>query len=237
MPLGMDVCLGPGDFVVDGDPAPPSPRRGRSPPNFRYMFIVANGWIDHDDTWHGCRPQPRRLCVRWGLGTQLPLPKKEAEPPPQFSAHVYCGQTAGWIKMALGMEAGLGPGNIVLDGGTQLPSPERRHSPPNFRPFLLWPNGWSGCIKMSIGMEVDLSPGDFVLDGDPASYPKRGRAPPIFGPRLLSPNGCMDQDATWYGGRPPPTWHCVRWGSRSPSPKGAHLHPIFGPCLRRQTAS
>jgi len=93
MPLGMDVCLGPGDFVVDGDPAPPSPRRGRSPPNFRYMFIVANGWMDQDGTWHGCRPQPRRLCVRWGLGTQLPLPKKEAEPPPQFSALVYCGQT------------------------------------------------------------------------------------------------------------------------------------------------
>jgi len=26
---------------------------------------------------------------------------------PQFSAHVYCGQTAGWIKMALGTELGL----------------------------------------------------------------------------------------------------------------------------------
>jgi len=36
--------------------------------------------------------------------------------PPQFSTHVYCGQTAGWIKMTLGMEVGLGPGHIVLDG-------------------------------------------------------------------------------------------------------------------------
>jgi len=35
-----------------------------------------------------------------------PLPKKGAEPPSVFSAHVYCGQTAGWIKMALGMEVG-----------------------------------------------------------------------------------------------------------------------------------
>ena len=34
-------------------------------------------------------------------GTLLPLPKKVAEPP-KFSAHVYCGQTAGWIKMVLG---------------------------------------------------------------------------------------------------------------------------------------
>ena len=28
---------------------------------------------------------------------------------------VYCGQTAGCIKMPLGMEAGLGPSHIVLD--------------------------------------------------------------------------------------------------------------------------
>ena len=51
----MDVVLGPGDFLLDGDPAP--------------------------------------------------LRKKGAEPP-QFSAHVYCGQTDGWIKMTLGTEVG-----------------------------------------------------------------------------------------------------------------------------------
>jgi len=53
-------------------------------------------------------------------GDPAPLPKKGAVPPPQFSAHAYCGQTAGWIKMALGVEVGLGPFHIVLDG-TQLP--------------------------------------------------------------------------------------------------------------------
>ena len=50
------------------------------------------------------------------MGTQLPL--KGAHP--QFLAHVYSGQTAGWIKMSLGMEVGVGPGDIVLDGA-QLP--------------------------------------------------------------------------------------------------------------------
>jgi len=84
--LGMEVGLGPGDFVLDGDPALP--------------------------------------------------PQKGAEPPPQFSAHVYCGQTAGWIKMALGMEVDLGPGHTVLDG-TQLPSPKKGAVPPVFGPFLL----------------------------------------------------------------------------------------------------
>ena len=36
--------------------------------------------------------------------------------PLQFSAHVYCGQKAGCIKMPLGMEVGLSPGDFVLGG-------------------------------------------------------------------------------------------------------------------------
>jgi len=48
MPLGMEVSLDPRDIVLDGDPAPHSPKMEQSP---------------------------------------------------QFSAHVYCGQTAAWIKM------------------------------------------------------------------------------------------------------------------------------------------
>jgi len=31
---------------------------------------------------------------------------------------VYCGQAVEWIKMKLGMQVGLDPGHIVLDGGT-----------------------------------------------------------------------------------------------------------------------
>jgi len=30
--------------------------------------------------------------------------------------HVYCGQTAGWIKIPLGTEVNVGPGDVVLDG-------------------------------------------------------------------------------------------------------------------------
>ena len=41
MPLGMEVglALGPGDFVLDGDPAPA--QQGGGPPNFRPMSIAA----------------------------------------------------------------------------------------------------------------------------------------------------------------------------------------------------
>jgi len=46
-------------------------------------------------------------------------------------AHVYCGQTAGWIKMPFGTEVGLDPGHIVLD---EDPSPPpQRGIAPNFR--------------------------------------------------------------------------------------------------------
>ena len=40
MPLGTEVGLGPGDFVLDGDPAP-LPRKGCRGPNFQPISIVA----------------------------------------------------------------------------------------------------------------------------------------------------------------------------------------------------
>jgi len=49
------------------------------------------------------------------------LPRKKGTAPTQFLAYVYCGQTAGWIKMPLGMEVNLGPGNVVLDGVASHP--------------------------------------------------------------------------------------------------------------------
>jgi len=84
MALGMEMDLGPGHIVLDGNPAP--------------------------------------------------LPQKGAEAP-QFSAHFYCGQRAGCIKMTVDMELGLSPEDFVLDGDP-APSPERGLSPlPNFRPM------------------------------------------------------------------------------------------------------
>ena len=59
---------------------------------------------------------------------------------PHFSAHVSCGQTAGWIRIQLGTEVGLGPGDIVLDGD-RAPPRKGAQQPPLFGPCLLWPNG------------------------------------------------------------------------------------------------
>ena len=41
-----------------------------------------------------------------------PAPPLVKEHSPQFLANVRCGQTAGWTKMPLGMDVGLGPGVV-----------------------------------------------------------------------------------------------------------------------------
>jgi len=79
---------------------------------------------------------------------------------------------------------------------------------------------------MKLGMEVGLGPGHIVSDVDPAPPPQRGTAP-IFGPCLLWPNGWMDQDATWYEGRPRLRPHCVTWGPISPPKKERGTAPQF----------
>jgi len=87
--------------------------------------------MDPDKTWHGGRPRPKPNCV--GCGPSFPSPKRAHL---QFSAHAPCGKTAGWIKMPLGREVGLGPGHIVLDGDPPAPPP-KRHSPPNIQPMSI----------------------------------------------------------------------------------------------------
>jgi len=75
------------------------------------------------------------------------LPKKGHSP--QFSAHVCCGQIAGWIKMSLDMNLGLGPGHIVLDGDPAPPHFKGMDTPPMFGRCLLWPNGRPSQLLLS----------------------------------------------------------------------------------------
>jgi len=93
---------------------------------------------------------------------------------------------------------------------------------------------------MPFGTAVGLSLGHIVSDRNPAS-PQKGaqQPPPRFcglctdacksancGLCLLWSNGWMDQDTTWYGGRPWPRRHCVRWDPAPPR-KGAQQPPTF----------
>ena len=72
MPLGMELGLGPGDFVLDGDPAPFLQKRAEpSSPIFGPFLLWPNGWMHPDATWYGGRPLHRGLCVRWGPSPPL----------------------------------------------------------------------------------------------------------------------------------------------------------------------
>jgi len=69
------------------------------------------------------------------------LPRKGAQHGPRFSADVYCGQTAWWMRIPLGTEVGLGPSNNVLDGDPASITKRDTAASPIFGPCLLRPNG------------------------------------------------------------------------------------------------
>ena len=80
MLLGVEVGLGPGHFVLNEDPAPP-PQKGVEPLICGPSLLWPNGWVDQDGTWHGGRPQPRRLidgdpvpASQKGGGALSPIP-------------------------------------------------------------------------------------------------------------------------------------------------------------------
>jgi len=85
-----------------------------------------NGWMDQNETWHAGRPRPGHIVLDCN-----PAPPKGHSP--QFSEHDRCGQTAGWIKIPLGTEVGLGPRDCVRWG---LSSPQRGTAP-NFQPMSI----------------------------------------------------------------------------------------------------
>jgi len=96
--------------------------------------------MDHNETRHGGRPQPRPHCVRW-----RPSSPKGAQPqPPIFGPCLLfcCGPTAGWIKMPPGTEVELGPGHIVIDGDS-APPPRKGHSGTLFSAIVYIVAKWS----------------------------------------------------------------------------------------------
>jgi len=130
---------------------------------------------------------------------------------PHFSAHVYSGQTAGWIRIPLGTQVGLGPGNIVLDVYWAPPQAERGTSAlPSLCGPCLFEHS-AGWIRIPLGTWVD--------DPEPQ---KAAQHSPKF-----SANVCCGQTAGWIKmplgrnleGRPQPRLHCVRWGPNSPQPR------------------
>jgi len=126
--------------------------------------------MDEAGTWHGGRLSLGDFVLDGDWGPS-PLPPKGGGAHPQFSTHFYCG-----IKMPLGMDVGLSPGDFVLDGDPVLPPNKGGVAPSQFSAHFYCAQT-AGCIKVPLGVQVGLSPGEFVLDGDPAPLPKRGGEP------------------------------------------------------------
>jgi len=128
MPLGTEAGVSLGDIVRRRHSSPPL--KGQ-PPNCRPMSVVAKRLDGRRFHMYGGRPRPRRLCVRWGPSP----PSEKQHSPAQLLGHVYCGQTAGWMKTPLSTKVDLGPRHIVLDGD---PTPTKgAQQPPSFRPMSI----------------------------------------------------------------------------------------------------
>jgi len=186
MALGMEVGLGPVHIVPDRNTAPLPKKGGKASPSiFGPSLLWPNGWMHQDASWYGGRPLPRQLCVRWG-----PSLYTKRGSPTQCSAHVYCDQTAAWIKMSLGTEVGLGLRDTVFD--VDPATPEKGHSRPYpmFGPCLLWPDGWMDENAAWYGSRPRPRP--HCTRRGPSS-PRKGHSSPLFlahvycGPCLLSP--------------------------------------------------
>ena len=122
------------------------------------------------------------------MGTQTPLPKKEAEAPPQFSAHFYCGQTAGCFKIPLGTKVGLSPGDFVLIWGPipHLPKMGAGAPPQIFGPCcLLWPNDWMDQDGTWLGGRPQLMRLCVRWGPCPPPAQKRGQTLPNFRPIFI----------------------------------------------------
>ena len=133
--------------------------------------------MDQDETWHADMPCPGHAVLDGDPG---PPPQRGTAP--QFSAHITCGQTAGWIKMPLGAEVNLGPGDVMLDG---VPAPPIEGAqPPVFGPCLLWPNGWMDEDATWYG-SCRHGPRPHCVRRGPSSFAKGAQQPPSFRPMSI----------------------------------------------------
>jgi len=143
-PRRLCVRLGPGS---------PPQKGAEQPPIFRPTSAVDQR-LDRP-RWH--------LAWRWGsvkphCTTRGPSsPSHNTGQRPQFSAHFYCGQTAGWIKMRLGMEVGLGPADFVLDGDPAPPSQKGAKPRPSIFAYI-YRVQMAEWIKMTLGRKPRSRP-------------------------------------------------------------------------------
>jgi len=126
----MEVGLYQGHIVLDGETAPLNSTQLNSTScnglRCEHLFVRISMTLIYIFTF-----QILRSLIYHQFQFQSLLQK--GTEPHQFLAHVYCGQTAGWIERPLGTEVDIGPGHFVLDGFPAIG--ERGTAAPSFRPM------------------------------------------------------------------------------------------------------
>jgi len=83
----------PMPHCIRWEPHSPS-QKGAEPPIFSPRILWPNGWMDQDATWYmEVGLSPGHIVLH---GDPAPPPPEGAYP--QFSAHVYCGQTVAYLS-------------------------------------------------------------------------------------------------------------------------------------------
>jgi len=134
------------------------------------------------------------------------------------------------MKLVLGMEVGLSPGDFVLDGDpAALPQTAAEPPSPIFGPFPLWPNGWMDQDGTWHGGRPWSTP-QCARSGH-SSPPQKGGRAPQFSAHLYCGQraGCINVPLGVEVGIS--LGDCVRWGpshyaqkGRSPTQFSAHVY-------------
>ena len=132
--------------------------------------------MDEADTWHGGRPQPRRVCVRWGPSSPSP---KGAQP--QFFGPYLLRPNGCMDEGVTWYGARPRPRRLCVRWG---PKGGGAPSQKKFGPCLLRPNGWmdeTGTWHGSRSQPRRLCVRPYM--GTQSPSPKKGRSPlPNFRP-------------------------------------------------------
>jgi len=107
MSLGKEAGLGPGHIVLDGDPVGTQPPQ-QPLPTFGPCLLRPNGHPSQQLLSSCTNGRPKRLAVYYRTVVCHCVCLS--------ITFMYCGQTAGWIRMPLGTKVGLGLGHTVSDG-------------------------------------------------------------------------------------------------------------------------
>jgi len=129
MKLGTGVGLGPGDIVLDGDPAPSAQKGDRPTQIFDSCLFWPNGCMDQDETWRGGRPRPWPYCVRWG---------PSSSPSSKGAQLLIFGPCLLWPNGCMHQDTtsyGGRPRRLCVRWGPSCPRKGHSPLPPNFRPM------------------------------------------------------------------------------------------------------